>query len=116
MTKLSLNKRQKLKSKIETAGLFKTGKKVHSYPLLIYYSPSEEGKKLMVSVSKRSFSKAVDRNKVKRKLRELYRLNQLHFDSNHKIALLFVGKSLKDLDLIESKWPKLLNKLDSIYD
>lgn len=65
----------------------------------------------MVSVSKRIFSNAVDRNKVKRKLREVYRLNQSQFKDNHRVAIIFVGKKLEDLELVEKKWPKLLSKL-----
>lgn len=109
---LTLNKKQRLKSKIETAELFKKGKKVHSYPLLMYYQECNEGKKVMVSVSKRIFSNAVDRNRVKRKLREVYRLNQNQFSKNHRLAIVFVGKSLSDLDLVSKKWSKLLSKLD----
>lgn len=79
----------------------------------MYYQEHEEGRKLMVSVSKRLYNRAVDRNLVKRKLRELYRLNQNIFTTNHRLALVYVGKSLEDLELLPRKWEKLMVKLEA---
>lgn len=73
-------KKEKLKSKITIGLLFSEGKSVSKYPLrLVYHAgPSIDGEKLKmgVSVSKRNFKKAVDRNYFKRVLRETYRLNK----------------------------------------
>ncbi|MEZ7506153.1 ribonuclease P protein component [Flavobacterium sp. Arc2] len=73
-------KKEKLKSKITIGLLFSEGKSVSKYPLrLVYHSgPSIDGQeiKMGVSVSKRNFKRAVDRNYFKRVLRETYRLNK----------------------------------------
>ena len=79
----------------------------------MYYQEHEEGKKLLVSVSKRLYNRAVDRNLIKRKLRELYRLNQNIFTSNHRLALVYVGKGLQDLESLPIKWEKLMVKLEA---
>ena len=73
-------KNEKLKSKITIGLLFSEGKSVSKYPLrLVYHSGNlgdEQFLKVGVSVSKKYFKKAVDRNYFKRVLRETYRLNQ----------------------------------------
>jgi ribonuclease P protein component len=73
-------KKEKLKSKITIGLLFSEGKSVSKYPLRLVYhcGPSIDGEqiKMGVSVSKRNFKKAVDRNYYKRVLRETYRLNK----------------------------------------
>lgn len=73
-------KHEKLKSKTTIDLLFSEGKSVSKYPLRLVYVPAvlenEERIKFGVSVSKKYFKKAVDRNYFKRVLRETYRLNK----------------------------------------
>ncbi|TGD58601.1 ribonuclease P protein component [Flavobacterium humi] len=73
-------KHEKLKSKTSIDFLFSEGKSVSKYPLRLVYAPMslEKGEriKMGVSVSKKYFKKAVDRNYFKRVLRETYRLNK----------------------------------------
>jgi ribonuclease P protein component len=73
-------KSERLKSKTTIDLLFSTGKSVSKYPLRLVYVPvdlpEEEPIKMGVSVSKKYFKKAVDRNYFKRVLRETYRLNK----------------------------------------
>ena len=73
-------KHEKLKSKITIGLLFTEGKSVSKYPLRLVYHASSlvngEKIKMGVSVSKKHFKKAVDRNYFKRILRETYRLNK----------------------------------------
>ncbi|WP_310554628.1 ribonuclease P protein component [Flavobacterium sp.] len=86
---------EKLKSKTTIDLLFSEGKSVSKYPLRLVYIPIDknvEGKiKMGVSVSKKYFKKAVDRNYYKRVLRETYRLNKtLLLDNlNQKYAFMF---------------------------
>jgi ribonuclease P protein component len=73
-------KAEKLKSKNTIDLLFSEGKSVSKYPLRLVYVPIDlengEQIKMGVSVSKKYFKKAVDRNYYKRVLRETYRLNK----------------------------------------
>jgi len=74
------SKAEKLKSKTTIDLLFSKGKSVSKYPLLLVYIEGNFGEgvpvKMGVSVSKKHFKKAVDRNYFKRVLRETYRLNK----------------------------------------
>lgn len=76
----SYPKHEKLKSQKQLDLLFAEGKSVSKYPLRLVYVPIElennEKIKFGVSVSKKHFKKAVDRNYFKRLLRECYRLNK----------------------------------------
>ena len=75
----SYPKNEKLKSKKTIDLLFTEGKSVSKYPLRLVFTPlkeSDEKLKFGVSVSKKHFKKAVDRNYFKRLLRECYRLNK----------------------------------------
>ena len=69
---------EKLKSKSTIDLLFSEGKSVSKYPLRLVYAVinSEEKIKMGVSVSKKNFKHAVDRNYFKRLLRETYRHNK----------------------------------------
>ena len=73
-------KNERLKSKTTIGLLFSEGKSVSKYPLRLVYRPAEadleEKIKIGVSVSKKYFKRAVDRNYFKRVLRETYRLNK----------------------------------------
>ncbi|MFH6956153.1 ribonuclease P protein component [Flavobacterium aquidurense] len=73
-------KNERLKSKTTIDLLFSDGKSVSKYPLRLVYRQAEvdaaEKIKMGVSVSKKYFKKAVDRNYFKRVLRETYRLNK----------------------------------------
>jgi ribonuclease P protein component len=76
----SFSKDEKLKSKKEIDTLFSEGKSVAKYPLRLVYIEANNNQtvplKMGVSVSKKHFKKAVDRNYFKRVLRECYRLNK----------------------------------------
>ena len=81
----SFGKKEKLKSKVIIDKLFTEGKSVKKYPLRLIYLPlSEAGElnKTAVSVPKRNFKRAVDRNHLKRLMREAFRKNKYLVYSN----------------------------------
>lgn len=72
-------KHEKLKSRTLIDGLFAEGKSVAKYPLRLVYVPvpdAAEKIQMGVSVSKKYFKKATQRNYYKRVLRETYRHNK----------------------------------------
>ena len=72
-----------------------------------------------VTVSKRYFQAATKRNRIKRMLREAWRLNQhtlkecLHISEPKNIALMFIytGKNIPDYPEVEGKIRIILNRL-----
>ena len=112
-------KNEKLKSKKIIDSLFVKGKSVSQYPLRLVYVPIEdetiEGKILFgVSVSKKYFKKAVDRNYFKRVLRECYRLNQQilkdKFEKPHAFMFFYQTKERLLYQEIEEKTKLLFEK------
>ncbi len=72
----------------------------------------------MVTVPKRNFKKAVDRNLLKRRVREAYRLNKplyLNTEGSSEflaIAYIYIAKEIHDFDLIQNKLIETLRRLD----
>lgn len=109
---------QKLKSKTTIDSLFSEGKSVSKYPLRLVYventEPNAEVIKMGVSVSKKYFKKAVDRNYFKRVLRETYRLNKaILLENNEKKYTFMIFYQTKDrlsYQEIELKTKQLFQK------
>lgn len=114
----SYSKAEKLKSKNIIDLLFSEGKSVGKYPLrLVYVAYEFEDDvplKMGVSVSKKHFKKAVDRNYFKRVLRECYRLNkeQLITALDKKYCFMFFYQTTDKLSYqeIEEKTRQLFEK------
>jgi ribonuclease P protein component len=114
-------KNEKLKSKITIGLLFTEGKSVSKYPLrLVYHSGAlsdNQKLKMGVSVSKKNFKKAVDRNYFKRILRETYRLNKHilfdNLDKPHAFMLFYQTKDRLTYDEINTKTIQLFEKFVS---
>ena len=78
--KTTFKKSEKLKSKKTFTELIKLGRSFHSQPFLIIWEKTSPGAKypaqVAVSVPKKLFKHAVDRNTIKRRTLEAYRLNK----------------------------------------
>ena len=115
----SYPKNEKLKSHKTIDRLFSEGKSVSKYPLrLVYIENTDihttENLIMGVSVSKKYFKRAVDRNYFKRVLRECYRLNQnlLKENLNKPYAMMFFYQTKEKLSYqeIEEKTIQLFQK------
>ncbi len=115
--KFTFHIKERLKSQKIIEKLFLQGKSVTVYPLKLLYLETVhwDGAKIKtgVSVSKRNFKKAVDRNRIKRLLREAFRLNKGEYFNNiptsYALMILYIGKDTADFDLVNSKTKLLLS-------
>ena len=115
-------KKDKLKSKKLIDQLFTEGKSVSAFPLrLVYLGTTFEEDNLLVktgvSVSKRNFKTAVDRNRIKRLLRESYRLNKGTYFHNlttpYAFMILYIGKEKPTFNEVETKMKILFEKFSN---
>ena len=111
----SFPKKEHLTKKEHFDKLHSAGRGVKSFPFSLRYIEAEleEGlqRKVAILAPKRGLNKAVDRNKMKRQMRELYRLNKpAIFDSGVQEiwSLRYLGNRLNDYAFLEAGFLKLL--------
>ncbi len=119
----SLKKTERLKSKKLIELLFSKGNKVYEFPVKAVWLSSEivQENPLQIgfAVSKRFHKKAADRNRIKRLMREAYRLNKINLaklitESNSRVAimLIYTGNNLTSFKEVEDKIIVILNRLE----
>ena len=118
----SFGKKEKLKSRKQLAELFGGKQSFFLFPLKVFYlEPSQvldNNIKVGVGTNTRNFKKAVDRNRIKRLLREAYRIYKLplheHLAQNNKqlvVFFLYVDKLLPQKEVLQSKMPQVIKEL-----
>ncbi len=115
--KLSYPKKEKLKGKKLIEKLFVEGSAITLFPFKLIYISVNTNNKCGVSVSKKNFKKAVNRNRIKRLIREAYRYNKsLLIDNNvegYAFMILYIAKDLPDYKSLNNKIKLLLTKFIS---
>lgn len=118
-----LTRGERLKSKLLTDRLFNGGgsRGMSAFPLRMVYLPMERGEhqapaSIMVSVPKRCLRHAVDRNRVKRQVREAYRTNKHLLQPKEGqvllIAFIWMDSTLYPSEAVEHKVKNLLIRLN----
>lgn len=118
----SLSKCERLSGKKAIEQLFNSSgsRSLYAFPLRLVYKSVERGKddpraQVMVSVPKRNLKHAVDRNRVKRQVREAYRHNKhlIADDAERKVimAFIYLDKQLHDSDNITARVKRLIERM-----
>ena len=110
-------KSEKLRLKKDLERLFAEGSSSFKYPITIRFLKYEgKGTNLCaVSVPKKRFKKAVDRNRIKRQMREAYRLNKHLFQNENRhfhLMLVYSNDEKLEYKVIEKAIQKLLKGLN----
>jgi ribonuclease P protein component len=119
--KLQLASDQRLKKKKEIDLLFADGKSFNLPPIRVIYTVNPEPNsknQLLFSVPSRAFKRAVDRNLLKRRMRESYRVNQFSLDLPVKLnlAYIYIAKKALPYSEIEKKIIQSFQKLKNEFE
>ncbi|MBO4611736.1 MAG: ribonuclease P protein component [Bacteroidaceae bacterium] len=116
----TFRKAERLCSKKRIETLFAGSRAISAYPLRVVFRKKDEEQptQLLITVSKRHFKHAVDRNRIKRLIREAYRLNkQILLDApsmqgkSLDLAFIWISDELSDFCTIESRVKNLLQRI-----
>lgn len=113
--KFGFPKAERLTGKKKIEELFQHGSSIFLHPFLAKYIESSEATRILISVPKKKFKRAVDRNQIKRRIREAYRLNK-HLlleeqDKHFHVAFIYQDANILPYSEIEEKLITLLKRL-----
>lgn len=124
--RFGFGKKEKLKSRKQIEELFLNGKNFLVFPLRVtfHFVPSEEAMvQVGVTAGKKYFKKAVDRNRIKRLIREAYRLqkNSLLETVKQKrqkgfLFFMYADKTIAPFPVIKEAMDKCLKRLEKFAD
>lgn len=117
-----MRKPERLNKKKIIEKMFAGGSRSFSiFPLRVVWLPVEEldvQASILISVSKRRFKRAVKRNRIKRQIRETYRLNKQILlapltEKNRRLAIAFIylADELMNSALVEEKIKAALTRI-----
>ena len=117
-----MRKPERLNKKKIIEKMFAGGSRSFSiFPLRVVWLPAEEldvQASILISVSKRRFKRAVKRNRIKRQIREAYRLNKqillaplTEKNSRLAIAFIYLADELMNSALVEEKIKTALTRI-----
>ncbi|HLK27884.1 MAG TPA: ribonuclease P protein component [Puia sp.] len=125
----TLGKNERLKSRKIIEQLFREGKNFSLFPFRIYYlhhksftiHHSPFTVQFGVGASSKNFKKAVDRNRIKRLMKEAYRLqktnlNNLLKERNQQVSVfvIYTGKELPEYKMVFEKMGVILQRLINV--
>ena len=122
----TLGKNERLRSRKSIEQLFSDGKKFVLTPFRIYYQIERSANiqlQFAAGVSAKNFKKAVDRNRIKRLIREAFRLQKMFLqkklnekNTGLKVFFIYTGKEIPAYNEVFSKMNLILNRLDKMVD
>ncbi|MBL0742093.1 ribonuclease P protein component [Chryseolinea lacunae] len=100
MGRFTFRKEERLSKEKHIQELFDKGSSFYLFPFKVFFMPHPDPAapvhQILISVSKRNFKRAVDRNLIKRRMREAYRLNKERFPAQNKLVIAYIY-SVKDI-------------------
>lgn len=120
MGKFTFKKEERLSKEKIIQELFEKGSSFYLYPFKVYFmknpNPDSQVPQVLISVSKKNFKRAVDRNSIKRRIREAYRLNKNLLPGQNKLAIAYIYsiKEILPTAQIQERLVKTFKRLDYV--
>ena len=109
----SFPKSGKLCGKMRIDAFYRQGKRFVSWPLRVTYLPSDGATEVLVWAPKSLFKRAYKRNRLRRLMREAYRLHQHELEGNWLLALNYMDKEELPYAVVEKAVCKAIKKMNS---
>ncbi len=121
----TFKKEERLCNKKLIDGLFHSGSSFLCYPLKVSFNvvpATQPAAQVLIAVAKKRYKHAVDRNLIKRRIREAYRLSKQQLLYDHLatvdktivLSISYIGKEIAGYDMIHKKMQKALAQLCSM--
>ncbi len=118
----TFHKAERIKSRKTIEKLFSGGNRLVEYPVMLVYAtaprPGAYRLQATFSVSKKKFKKAVIRNRIKRLMREAFRLHKSRYQTRYEntgettaLMFIYIGKEIPGYREVEEAVARLLKKL-----
>jgi ribonuclease P protein component len=114
---MKFTKKEKLCNQIILQKLFKEGKSEFLHPFRLVFlthpEPTSQLPQVVISISRKNFRKAVDRNWIRRRIREIYRLHKLKLQNTEQkfniayLGIMYVAKEKMEFRDLEKKFIRL---------
>lgn len=120
----SFSKSEKLTGKKKIEELFRSGSSFYLDVFQVKYqsiSGEEQSHRVLITVPKKNFKRAVDRNLLKRRIREAYRLNKKFLIRENQneffyIAFIYLSKNILTFKEIEDQLIACLKRLGNVIE
>lgn len=121
MRRFTFTKAERLSKEKTIKELFEKGSSFYLYPFKVIHIPNpDKGTKainqVLISVSSRQYKRAVDRNKIKRRIREAYRLQKEVLNTKSEKAIftfIYTAKEILPYAELKEKVLMALKKLNA---
>ena len=107
-----LTKKERLSDQTIISSLITKGESLFVHPFKVFYVKNDlEYNRIVFSVPKRLFKRAVKRNLIRRRSKEAYRLNKGGFSVGYDLFFVYISKTIENYHTIDGKIKEILDNI-----